>query len=122
MSKHATFNTVRGFTLLEVMVALVVFATAALALTKSISESAISVEALEQRQFADLVAHNRLVAILREGYGNSSSGVDEMAGYKFKWQRRLVETPHPNIRRVEISVSDVANGDQLSERSAFLEK
>ena len=50
----------KGFTLLEVMVALVIFATAAVALSKSLSESANNVGEIEQRQFADLVARAQI--------------------------------------------------------------
>lgn len=111
-----------GFTLLEVMVALMIFATAAVALTKSLSESAYSTAALEERQFADLVASNLLVDILREGYGNRSSGVVSMAGYDFQWQRSLSDTPHPKMRRVDILVQLKDGEDNLASRSAYLER
>jgi general secretion pathway protein I len=104
------------------MVALMIFATAAVALTKSITESASSTSALEERQFADLVANNVLVDILREGYGNRESDTVELAGYNFKWQRVLQDTPHPSIRRVDITVTLVDGKDTLASRSAFLEK
>lgn len=111
-----------GFTLLEVMVALVIFATAAVALTKSLTESANSVGAIEQRQFADLVAHNVLVDILRDGYGNANSGKVTLAGFDFRWQRNVEQTPHPDIRRVDVEVYLSTGKDILASRSAFLGK
>ncbi len=111
-----------GFTLLEVMVALMIFATAAVALTKSLSESALSTSALEERQFADLVASNLLVDILREGYGNRNSGETSMAGYHFTWQRELIDTPHSRLQRVDIVVRLAGNADRLATRSAYLER
>lgn len=112
----------RGFTLLEIMVALMIFATAAVTLTKSLTESARSIGALEERQFADLIAHNVLIDILRDGYGNSNSGRESMAGFDFVWQRSVEQTPHPDIRRVDISVSLQTSTDVLATRSAFLNK
>ena len=105
----------RGFTLLEIMVALMIFATAAVTLTKSLTESARSIGALEERQFG-------LIDILRDGYGNSNSGRESMAGFDFVWQRSVEQTPHPDIRRVDISVSLQTSTDVLATRSAFLNK
>jgi len=112
----------KGFTLLEIMVALMIFATAAVTLTKSLTESARNIGALEERQFADLVAGNVLIDILRDGYGNNNSGKESMAGFDFKWQRSVEQTPHPSIRRVDISVSLQTSSDVLATRSAFLRK
>ena len=112
----------KGFTLLEVMVALVIFATAAVALSKSLSESANNVGEIEQRQFADLVAHNVLVDILRDGYGNTNSGKVSLAGFDYRWQRNVEQTPHPNIRRVDVEVYLSTGKDMLASRSAFLGK
>lgn len=112
----------KGFTLLEVMVALVIFATAAVALSKSLTESASNVGAIEQRQFADLVAHNVLVDILRDGYGNNNSGKVSLAGFDFRWQRSVEQTPHPDMRRVDVEVSLSSSDDVLATRSAFLGK
>ena len=112
----------RGFTLLEIMVALMIFATAAVTLTKSLTESARSISAIEERQFADLVAHNVLIDILRDGYGTNTSGKESMAGFDFIWQRSVEQTPHPDIRRVDISVSLQTSADVLASRSAFLNK
>lgn len=112
----------KGFTLLEVMVALVIFATAAVALSKSLTESASNVGAIEQRQFADLVAHNVLVDILRDGYGNNNSGKVSLAGFDFRWQRSVEQTPHPDMRRVDVEVYLSTSDDVLATRSAFLGK
>lgn len=113
---------VRGFTLLEIMVALMIFATAAVALSKSLTESAASTGALEQRQFADLVAQNHLVGILREGYQNRNSGRESVAGFEYQWQREVSDTPHPAINRVDVTVRQVGSGDILASRTAYLRK
>lgn len=110
----------RGFTLLEVLVALMIFATAAVALTKSLAQSADSTGALEARQFADMVAHNQLMRILREGPGSESSGIASLAGYDYRWRREASETPHPDMRRIDITVELQGEDDILANRSAFL--
>ncbi|CAA0087231.1 Type II secretion system protein I [Zhongshania aliphaticivorans] len=110
----------KGFTLLEIMVALVIFATAAVALSKSLTESANSVGALEERQFADLVAHNVLIDILRDGYGNDNTGKVSMAGFEFRWQRSVEQTAHPDMRRVDVTIYLNTGSDVLASRSAYL--
>ncbi|GAB3374796.1 type II secretion system minor pseudopilin GspI [Spongiibacter taiwanensis] len=112
----------KGFTLLEVLVALMIFATAAVALTKSLGQSADATSALEERQFADLMAHNLLVDFLREGQGTRNSGSQSLAGYEFFWRREISDTPHPDMRRVDITILQSEQGDVLASRSAFLEK
>ncbi len=112
----------RGFTLLEIMVALMIFATAAVALSNSLSEATRSTGALEQRQFADLLAQNLLIDISREGYGNRSIGEARLAGYDFVWRRQLSDTPQPSIQRVDISIQLAGEDDTLASRSAFMAK
>lgn len=112
----------RGFTLLEVLVALMIFATAAVALTKSLAQSADATSALEERQFADLLAHNLLVDFLREGQGTRNAGEESLAGYAFYWRREISDTPHPDMRRVDITIRQSEQGDVLASRSAFLSK
>ncbi|WP_372865468.1 type II secretion system minor pseudopilin GspI [Spongiibacter sp.] len=112
----------RGFTLLEIMVALMIFATAAVALSNSLSEAARSTGELEKRQFADLLAQNLLIDISREGYGNRNIGETSLAGYDFVWRRTLSDTPEPSMRRVEISIQLAGEDDTLASRSAFMAK
>lgn len=112
----------RGFTLLEIMVALMIFATAAVALSKSLSEATLSTGELEKRQFADLLAQNLVVDILREGFGNRNTGKASLAGYDFVWQRTVADTPHPSMRRVELTVRMEGEKDTLATRMAFLRK
>lgn len=116
MRKHS------GFTLLEIMVALMIFATAAVALTQSLSQSASSTSALEERQFADMVAHNLLVDIVWQGLDSDNSGETALAGYDFSWQRETSDTPHPDMRKVDITVRLAQSQDVLTTRSAFLRK
>ena len=112
----------KGFTLLEVMVALMIFATAAVALTQSLTQSASSTSALEERQFADLLANNLMVDIQRDGLGNSNAGRESLAGYEFRWQREVSDTPHPDMRRVDLTITLLGSEDVLTNRSAFLRK
>ncbi|AKH69487.1 type II secretion system protein I [Spongiibacter sp. IMCC21906] len=111
-----------GFTLLEILVALMIFATAAVALTNSVTQSASSTSALEERQFADLLANNLLIDFLREGTGNKTSGAETLAGYDYRWEREISDTPHPDMRRVDIKILLQDQSDVLASRSAFLNR
>lgn len=109
-----------GFTLLEVLVAMAIFATAAVALVKSVSGSALNMEALEVRQFAGLVAHNRMVQTQLRSGEDGDVGVVEMGGRRFRWQRAVQDTDTPAIVRVEIAVSLEEGKDTLATLVGFM--
>ena len=106
----------RGFTLLEVMVALLIVAlglAAAVELTTLAADNALS---LQQKTFADWVAMNRLAA-LRTAAALPASGERqgraEMAGRTFYWHEAIRGGALPQLRDVRIRVSAGVNGPAL---------
>lgn len=98
----------RGFTLIEVMVALAITAIALVAGLKAsaaLSENAGRQDAL---LLAQLCADNQLIALrlARQlpGVGDSTGTCDQ-AGRSFAVALRVRPTPNPNFRRVEATVS-----------------
>lgn len=100
---------IRGFTLVEVLVALAIVAVALAAASRAAALSSTSASEVKLRVLAGFVAENRLseLAARRAWPGvGSSEGSEQQAGIEFRWRADVVATPHPNLRRVEIRVLD----------------
>jgi general secretion pathway protein I len=121
MSKHASS---RGFTLLEVLVALAVFAVAVTALIYGLGESTRAQAYLEQRTLAHWVAMNQIALTRMQSKWPSvgiSNGSEEMTGTEWHWTRTVEQTSDPKLRRVEIEVRLEPDDDATLVRlSAFV--
>jgi len=104
----------RGFTLVEVLVALAIVAVALAAGFRSVAQSADSATALKARTLALWVAENRLAAAQLESPApalGDRGGNDLEAGATFTWHAAVIGTPNPAFRRVEITVAEAAHPD-----------
>lgn len=111
-----------GMTLLEVMVALFLFAVAVGGLLKAMGESARHAERLENRYFAQQVAQNRLVTLQLQPRWPAigvRTGTADLGGRHYRWQQRVETTPDTRIRRVTVRVGST-DRDTLVERAAFM--
>lgn len=112
----------RGMSLLELLVAVAVFAVAAGGLFKVLGESARHTQALESRYFAQQVAHNQLVSLHLQpqwpGVGRSSGKV-EFAGREFHWHQVVTATEDSAIRKVALSAG-LDKEAPLAELLAFM--
>ncbi|WP_406568841.1 GspI family T2SS minor pseudopilin variant ExeI [Aeromonas caviae] len=103
-----------GMTLLEVMVALAVFAIAGLAVMKTASEHLASLNYLEQKTLATWVVENQLVQQKLEGKWPGDSwveGDEEMAGQTWYWRYRGVATADSNFRALDMEVRTAPKAD-----------
>ena len=104
----------RGFTLVEVLVALAIVAVALAAGMRSVAQSSDAATLLKARTLALWVAQNRLAAAqlaspwpaLGERAGNA-----EQAGTTFLWREVVEGTPNPAFRKISITVADPATPD-----------
>jgi general secretion pathway protein I len=106
----------RGFTLVEVLVALAILAVALAAGFRSVAQSADSATALKARTLALWVAQNRLAAAQLERPApavGELTGTDAQAGAAFSWRETVSSTPNPAFRKVEISVADPSTPDYV---------
>ncbi|HBI70980.1 type II secretion system minor pseudopilin GspI [Massilia sp. IC2-278] len=110
-----TTRTDRGFTLLEVLVALVIVGTALGAGLRAIGSLAQNSAGLRASMMATWSAENRLVQIRlnREfpevGKRNFDCGQGDL---NLTCQEEVLVSPNPLLRRVEVSVYDKANPER----------
>jgi general secretion pathway protein I len=102
----------RGFTLLEVLVALVIVGTALGAGLRAVGSLAANSSGLRASMMATWSAENRLVQIRlnKEFPEVGKRGFDCPQGdLHLVCQEEVFVSPNPRLRRVEVSVFDIAN-------------
>jgi general secretion pathway protein I len=102
----------RGFTLLEVLVALVIVGTALGASLRAIGSLTSNSAGLRASMMATWSAENRLVQIRLEhvypAIGKRSFECPQ-GDLKLLCQEEVLASPNPRLRRVEVSVYDMAD-------------
>ncbi|GAA6183933.1 MULTISPECIES: type II secretion system minor pseudopilin GspI [Alteromonadaceae] len=105
----------KGFTLLEVMLALLIFAITGTAIMKSATDHLNGVSQIENITFATWVANNRLTQINIENswpLKDNLKGEEKMAGTTWYWQQKLLSTPDESLIGIEIVVGTDENFDR----------
>ena len=118
--KHAR---AAGFTLIEVLAAVAVFALAMGAIISGSSQYASNAAYLRDKTIATWVARNKLVELhLASSWPEigRSDGTAEMAGHEWRWQMEVQKTPDDTIRRVDIEVDAPGRKEALARLSGFL--
>lgn len=106
-SSLARFNRVSGFTLLEVMVALAIFAVAAIALTKVAMQYTQSTSNAILRTKAQFVGMNEvaMMEINQEWLEGTQSKQVTSQGETWQIDKKAQSTISPKIQRIELQVS-----------------
>ncbi len=105
----STPKTQRGMTLLEVMVALLIFAMTGTAILKAAGDHLSSVGQVEAVTFANWVASNRLSQLQLETTWppkNNVKGNMEMADRTWYWRQSVTKTNDDDLRAVTIYVGE----------------
>jgi len=100
----------RGFTLIEVLVALAILAVALAAASRAAAMMADRSAELRERLLAGWVAQNRLAELqARRAWPEAGirEGEVEQAGVKMVWREAVSATQNRAFRRIEISVAAV---------------
>ena len=126
--KAVAYGLTKGFTLLEVMVALAIFAVAAIAVTKVGMNFTQSIGQMNDRTFAHFVAMNELAALEINGSWPEGTGekiVDEQ-GQQWQVSHQVYSTISENVSRIEIIVATVGEDGQkvqpITSIVAFLQR
>ena len=111
-----------GFSLLELMVAVFIFALATAGFFQVLGQSARHAEYLETKYFAELLAHNDLVEISllkRPPDIGLSNGKHIFAERTYYWFQAVNETENSTIRKVSLRIES-ESGQTLSELNLFV--
>ena len=99
----------RGFTLIEIMVALVVFSLAAMALIRLEGATIRSAGVLDRTMLAQTVARNVAIEAVTDPTPPArgvSNGVEENGGRSWAWSRSVQATGNAAIVRIDVAVAD----------------
>jgi len=113
----------RGFTLIEVLVAVSIAALGLTAVATAISQMVDTSTTIRERTYASWVAQNkiaelRLANVLPEV--SESSGEVELAGIEWAWNANISETGVENLFRIDVTVSYPGTDDPVRVVSGFI--
>ena len=107
-----------GFTLVEVLVALVIVAIGSAAVLSALTTGADSTARLRERSFAEWVASNRLVEarMSREApKPGTRQGEVEFAGSMWQWREDIGRTPIKGMLQIKVSARPKASAGEREE-------
>ncbi len=111
-----------GFTLIEVLAALLIFSTAIMGLMHAGTENIRAVQVLEKKQLAGIVADNQLLLALNAQTeikpGTNQDDV-QLAGRDWLWKIRTEDTGTSGFYRLTVEVKEKTSEQILVSRTAF---
>jgi general secretion pathway protein I len=113
----------RGFTLIEVMVALVVATLALVAVMASISQMIDAGTAMRDRTFASWIAQNRITELRLanvEPEVSETNGEVDFAGLEWAWTATISETGVEFLYRVDVAVALAGSDGIIRTVSGFI--
>ena len=118
----------RGFTLIEVLVAVAILALALGAVIVAGSRYVDNTVYLREKTLATWIAHNVIVEAMLlnrvPDQGKKEDDEVEFAGRRWTWQTEVHSTPDPDLRRMDVSVwreeADEDDDSPLIKLSAFV--
>lgn len=116
----------KGFTLVEVLVALAVLTIALAAVMRALSQGIDTSSSLRDRAIAMWVAQNRLVThqIKKEWPGlDTTEGTSTMGGREWRWREQVLAAPgESDLRQIHIEVRAPNETQALARLIGFLPK
>jgi len=127
-NRHIKRGHQTGFTLIEVMVALFIFAVTGTAILKTTAEHLNSLGKIEEITFATWVANNRLTQVTLETSTtwppkNGQKGESEMVDRVWYWQQTVTDTPEADLKQVVVNVGlNAEYTDSITSVTTFVAK
>lgn len=115
----------KGFTLLEVLVALAIMAIALTAAMRAIGVASNQTEDIRNRMLAEWVAENRIAeyrAFSRWVEPGNNNGEVEQGGVLFHYEESIKGTSNQLFRRIDVTVSKAGNTSRLATVTGFISR
>jgi general secretion pathway protein I len=116
----------KGFTLIEVMLAMAVFSIAGIAILGTADTNARNLGYLESKIIASWVASNQLVEITLDTSWppkNNKKGKVALAGQDWFWQQKVVKTTDKDMRAIVMEVRlDEKKSTSLTSLMTYISK
>lgn len=110
----------QGFTLIEVLVAMLIFAVAIVGLSRAGSEAISNTARLKHKAHAGIVADNVLIrARMKPPVIGKESGQESARGQDFEWEIVTTRTELEGFLKLDVKVFDAAKADILMARTAY---
>ena len=113
----------RGFTILEVMIALAIISLSLTIVAISMGGYFSNANALRDRTYASWIAQNKIVEIRLAGVVPDvgiSSGDVEYANVIWDWEARVSETGVENLYRIDVDISHAGGDDPVWTTTGFV--
>ncbi len=110
---------IRGFTLIEILVALAIVAIGLAAAVRATSQVTAGTENARVRLVASWVAQDRLAERSARGdwpVPGTISGSAAQGPFAFAWRESVSATSDPSLRRIDIAIAETARPDYVVAR------
>lgn len=117
------FRRVKGFTLLEVMIALIIFGLVATVIQKVTSQSISQYERIRLKTIANWIAENKMSEVrLSEGLPATRESKEDLkfANENWKLVSKVTKTSNINFNRVDLVIFHKQSDDQFEEGNQVL--
>ena len=121
--KKSSGGSSRGFTLIEVMVAMAIAALGLAAVAASVSQMVDAGAAMKQRTYASWIAHNKIAELRLANVVpdvSESSGDTIYANREWTWRATVSETGVENLFRVDVRVGLVDGDENIRTVTGFI--
>ena len=112
-----------GFTLLEVLVALIIISLALVYVAGSMAQMIDTTNSTRERTYASWIAQNRITELRLAGVvpeAGESSGEVDFANTSWAWTAEIEETGIENLFRVDVSVSFAESDEIIRQVTGFI--
>jgi type II secretion system protein I len=107
----------RGFTLIEVLAALIIVSLGMLGVITAVGQTASNTTYLRDKSIAHWVAMNRLTEARLQRAApkiDKTSDEVEMGGRRWRWTMEVTQTPVESIRRIDVNVRPLEADEKTS--------